>query len=85
MQVHVWNATRSSRVVTCAIRGPRDNGDVCINGAAAHRTKPVDLVIIAAVATLDEAEAARRNPAMVRVDEGNRIRATVARESPGPG
>ena len=46
-EVHIWNITRGSRFTTYAIPGPRDSGVVCVNGAAAHHTRPGDLNIIA--------------------------------------
>jgi aspartate 1-decarboxylase len=72
-QVHVWNVTRGTRLVTYALRGPRDSGVVCINGAAAHLTKPGDLVIIATFAEVEAAEARGWKPTVVLVDGKNRI------------
>ena len=56
-QVHIWNVTRGTRLVTYALRGDADSGIICINGAAAHLANPGDKVIIAAFAEV-EAEAA---------------------------
>jgi aspartate 1-decarboxylase len=72
-QVHVWNVTRGTRLVTYALKGPRDSGVMCINGAAAHLTKPGDLVIVATFAEVDAAEARGWKPTVVLVDKANKV------------
>ncbi|MEM6533618.1 MAG: aspartate 1-decarboxylase [Myxococcota bacterium] len=81
--VHIWNVTRGTRLQTYALRGPADSGVICINGAAAHGNEPGDLVIIAAFAEMDDAEARAYSPKVVRVDRVNRIIGTEP-EIPGP-
>jgi aspartate 1-decarboxylase len=83
-QVHIWNVTRGSRLVTYALEGPPGSGEVCINGAAAHQAKPGDLVIIATFAEMDAAEAAAHRPKVVLVDARNRAVDAEATEIPGP-
>jgi aspartate 1-decarboxylase len=83
-QVHVWNVTRGTRLVTYAIAGEPGSGVCCINGAAAHRVQPGDVVIIATFTELDEAEARRHRPRVVLVDEKNRVKLPDATEVPGP-
>jgi aspartate 1-decarboxylase len=82
-QVHIWNVTRGTRLVTYALRGDAGSGIVCINGAAAHLAKPGDKVIIAAFAEVDAAEAAGWQPTVVFVDDANRQAGTGA-EVAGP-
>jgi len=82
-EIHVWNVTRGTRLVTYAIAGPRGSGVVCMNGAAAHLNSPGDLVILATFGDLDDEEAQRHVPKVVRVDARNRIIGTEA-ERPGP-
>jgi aspartate 1-decarboxylase len=74
--VAVWNVTNGERFETYAVEGPPDSGVVCINGAAAHKARPDDLVIIAAFTWLEEAAARRHEPRVIFVDERNRIRET---------
>jgi aspartate 1-decarboxylase len=81
--VHLWNVTRGSRVTTYAMRGERDSGTVCVNGAAAHLNQPGDLIIIATFGEMSEEEARIHRPKIVRVDEKNRV-VSSARERPGP-
>ena len=46
---------------------------ISINGAAAHRASPGDIIIIAAYATIDEAELASFKPVCCYVDGQNRL------------
>ena len=82
-ELHVWNLTRGTRIVTYAIRGDAGSGVVCVNGAAAHHARPGDLVILATFGLLPQAEAILHRPRVVRVDADNRIIDT-APEIPGP-
>jgi aspartate 1-decarboxylase len=82
-QIHVWNITRGTRLITYALQGPRGSGVICINGAAAHGNVPGDLVILATFAEMDDAEARTHCPKVVRVDDSNRIIGMHA-EIPGP-
>ncbi len=82
-EVHVWNVTRGTRLVTYTLRGPAGSGVVCINGAAAHANQPGDLVILATFGEMDDAEARAHQPKVVFVDEQNRVR-EIERERPGP-
>ena len=83
-QVHVWNVTRGTRLVTYALRGDDGSGVICINGAAAHLTKPGDLVIVATFAEVEADEARGWKPTVVLVDEKNRIVDGALREIAGP-
>jgi len=82
--VHVWNVTNGSRLTTYALKGPRGSGVICINGAAAHHTRPGDKVIIATFADLDADEVKTHRPTVVLLDERNGIKEQDATEVPGP-
>jgi aspartate 1-decarboxylase len=82
-EVHIWDVTSGSRLVTYAISGARGSGVVCVNGAAAHLVSPGDLVIIAAFGEMDDAEARSHVPRVVFVDSDNRMVESRA-EIPGP-
>ncbi len=71
-QVHVVNVTNGERLVTYAIEG--GPGEICINGAAAHRCSPGDTVIIISYAQVPEAELRSFTPTVVKVDSENRVR-----------
>ncbi len=83
-EVHIWNVTRGTRLMTYALSGPRGSGAICVNGAAAHHNRPGDLVILATFATMSDAEARAHKPVVVRVDGKNRILPDTAPEVPGP-
>ena len=83
-QVHIWNITRGTRLVTYAIQGERGSGVVSVNGAAAHQNKPGDLVILATFAELEESEARAHRPTVVLVDGRNQIVDRDVAEVPGP-
>ena len=72
-QVHIFNVNNGQRFVTYAIRAEAGSGIISVNGAAAHRAQPGDLVIICAYAGLDAAEAAQHQPTLVYVDRHNAL------------
>jgi aspartate 1-decarboxylase len=71
-QVDIWNVTNGERFQTYALAGRRGSGVVCINGAAAHKAKTGDLVIIASFGVMTEEEARDWTPRCVFVDAQNR-------------
>jgi len=82
--VHIWNATRGTRLMTYALEGPRGSGAICVNGAAAHLNQPGDLVILATFAEMTPEEARSHKPIVVRVDSQNRQLSDRSEEKPGP-
>ncbi|MBK9586373.1 MAG: aspartate 1-decarboxylase [Alphaproteobacteria bacterium] len=76
-QVDVLDITNGARLTTYAIPGPRNSGEIGINGAAAHLVKPGDLVIICAYAQMDAQEARNFHPSILLLDEKNRIKHTA--------
>ncbi|MBU6198279.1 MAG: aspartate 1-decarboxylase [Xanthomonadaceae bacterium] len=72
-QIHIYNVNNGQRFVTYAIRADEGSGVISVNGAAAHRASPGDIIIICAYAQLSEAEAAHFKPTLVYVDAQNRM------------
>jgi len=72
-QVQVWSVTSGERLTTYAIPGACGSGEICINGAAAHRITRGEVVIIASFAWMDEKEAAAHRPHVIFVDGRNHI------------
>ena len=72
-QVAIVDITNGARIETYVIPGERGTGVIGINGAAAHLVHPQDLVIIISYAVVDDAEARALKPAIVHVDQKNRI------------
>jgi aspartate 1-decarboxylase len=72
-QLHIYNIANGERFTTYAITAPRGSGTIGVNGAAAHKASPGDLLIICTYAELEAAEAERFRPTLVYVDADNRI------------
>jgi aspartate 1-decarboxylase len=72
--VHVWNVSNGERLETYAINAPAGSGEVALNGAAALRGTPGDIIIVATFAPMDEAGARRCKPTVIHVDEHNHPR-----------
>jgi aspartate 1-decarboxylase len=72
-QIDIYNVTNGERFTTYAIRAQRGSRTISVNGAAAHKANPGDILIIAAFATYSELELHKDHPHLVYVDEFNRI------------
>jgi aspartate 1-decarboxylase len=72
-QIHIYNVSNGERFSTYAIRAARGTGIISINGAAAHKAKPSDIIIIASYAIYNEIELDKFSPQLVYVDSNNRI------------
>ena len=72
-QIDIYNITNGERFTTYAIRAERNSGIISVNGAAAHRADPGDVVIICTYVSLDESELKQFKPKLVYVDKQNRI------------
>jgi len=70
-QVHIYDVTNGNRIITYAMVGPAGNGTICINGAAAHKVHPGDIVILATYSLLSEDEQRGFKPKIVQVDKRN--------------
>ena len=72
-QINIYNVTNGERFTTYAIRAARGSRTISVNGAAAHKAAPGDILIIAAYATYSELELQKYHPSLVYFDEHNRI------------
>lgn len=72
-KVQIVNNNNGARFETYVIKGPRDSGVICLNGAAARLVQPGDLVIIISYAIMDSNEAKSYSPTVVMVDSENKI------------
>lgn len=72
-QIDIWNINNGERFTTYAIRGERGSGIISVNGSAARRVAPGDLLIIASFASYTEVELERFQPALLYFDAKNRI------------
>ena len=72
-KILVANVDNGERFETYAIRGPRGSGVCCLNGAAAHKGKVDDLLIVMAWAQIPESEAKAFVPKVGIIGDGNRL------------
>jgi aspartate 1-decarboxylase len=72
-KVEIWNVNNGERFTTYAICAKRASGVVSVNGSAARRAAPGDILIIATFADYDETELACHAPTLIYVDSQNRI------------
>ncbi len=72
-RVEIYNLRNGERFSTYAIRAEAGSGIISINGAAAHKAEPGDIVIICAYAEYEERELLTFKPRLVYVDAHNRI------------
>lgn len=78
--IHIANVTNGERLTTYAIRAPHGSRAICANGAAAHKIRPGDQIIIFAFALCSESEIRTLKPRLVFVDERNNPVAGPERE-----
>lgn len=72
-KIHLYNVTNGERFSTYAIRAERNSGIISVNGAAAHKANPDDILIIASYANYNELELEKFSPQLVYVDINNHI------------
>jgi aspartate 1-decarboxylase len=72
-KVQIVNNNNGERLETYAIKGRRGSGVICLNGAAARKAQPGDIVIIISYAWMTPEEADKHQPVVIFPDENNRI------------
>lgn len=77
-EVKIYNVTNGERFDTYAIEGERGKGEICVNGAAAHKAGSGDIVIICGYVYVDDKEAKTWKPKLVYADGANRISHMIA-------
>lgn len=70
-KVDIYNVTNGERFSTYAIAAPPNSQTICINGAAAHKAKLGDLIIIVSYQVVSEEEARLLKPTVVRLNQRN--------------
>ncbi len=68
-QIDVYNLDNGERLTTYAI--PGKTGEICLNGAAAHKGQVGQRIIIAAYIWMEETEALTRKPRVIIADNNN--------------
>ena len=72
-RIDVYNVQNGERFSTYAMRAEACSGIISVNGAAAHKADPGDIIIICAYAAVEEQELATFKPRLVYVDAENHI------------
>lgn len=67
-KVSIVNNNNGERLETYVIPGKRGSGVICLNGAAARKAQPGDIVIIMAYAMMEMEEARTFKPAIIFPD-----------------
>ncbi len=80
-KILVVNASNGERLETYAIPAPRGSRTILLNGAAARKGTPGDIVTVMAFASVTPQEAATLRPRKVVLDADN----NVVKESAGSG
>lgn len=72
-RVQIVNNNNGERIETYVIKGERNSGVICLNGAAARRAQVGDVVIIISYAWMSPEEAKAFEPTVVFPKEGNKL------------
>ena len=75
-KVDIYNVSNGERFSTYVIRGKRNSGVICLNGAAARKASKGDIIIIASYVSVDDRDAGKWAPKCVYVDDRNRQKPT---------
>ena len=67
-RVSIVNNNNGERFETYVIAGARGTGTICLNGAAARKAQPGDIVIVIAYAVMDAEEAKSYKPVLLFPD-----------------
>jgi len=70
-KVQIVDNNNGERFETYIIKGERGSGQICLNGAAARKVQPGDIVIIMSYALMDFEEAKKFKPTVVFPDPAN--------------
>ncbi len=72
-KVQIVNNNNGERLETYAIPGPRNSGEITLNGAAARKVAPGDVLILITYATMDIEKAKIFKPSLVFPDEATNL------------
>ena len=66
-KVEIYDVNNGERFSTYIIKGKRNSGTICLNGAAARKVAKGDLIIIATYVLVDEKEAKKTSQCHLRL------------------
>ncbi len=72
-KVQIVNTNNGERLETYVIKGKRGSGTICLNGPAARKVEPGDIIIIVSYALMDFEEAKKFKPTIIFPSEKNKL------------
>jgi aspartate 1-decarboxylase len=72
-KIQIVNNNNGERLETYAIPGPRNSGEITLNGAAARKVAPGDILILISYAMMDIKDAKTFKPSLVFPNEENNL------------
>lgn len=72
-QIQIYNIANGERFTTYAIKAEPGSAIISVNGAAAHKARVGDRVIICSYGAMEEGQARIFKPRLVYLDESNRV------------
>ncbi len=70
-KIQVVNNSNGERLETYVIPGPRGSGEITLNGAAARKVSPGDILILMTYAIMTPEEAKNFNPSIIFPNDDN--------------
>ena len=72
-KVQVVNVNNGERLETYVIKGAKNSGIICMNGPAARKVQPGDIVIVISYASMNFEDAKSFRPSIIFPDENNKL------------
>ncbi|MNU57701.1 Aspartate 1-decarboxylase precursor [compost metagenome] len=72
-KVQIVNINNGERLETYVIKGQRGSGQICLNGPAARKVTPGDMIIIISYCIMDFEEAKQYEPTIIFPKENNTL------------
>lgn len=72
-RVQIVNNNNGARFETYVIRGKRNSGTICLNGAAARLVQPGDIIIVISYMIVAENAVQEFKPKIIAVDSNNTL------------
>jgi len=73
-QIQIYNISNGERFTTYAITAESGSKVISVNGAAAHKAKPGDRVIICSYGNVEQKDVDKYQPTLIYLDENNNIK-----------
>ncbi|OJV54398.1 MAG: aspartate 1-decarboxylase [Bacteroidetes bacterium 43-16] len=72
-KVQIVNINNGERLETYVIKGLRGSGQICLNGPAARKVTPGDMIIIISYCSMDFEDAKKFEPTIIFPKENNTL------------